>query len=66
MCWKWRFIHMVTQSHTLLKENEITEDLSGWDSSGSNLNTKCMEDKSHKGLCSDNVINIQHFSTLRK
>ena len=35
MLGKWRFIYIVTRSHTQLKEDEITENLSVCDSSDS-------------------------------
>ena len=38
---KWRFIYMDTRSHTQLKEDEITEDLSVCDSSEPNLKDFC-------------------------
>ena len=44
---------MVTQSHTQLKEDQITGDFSACDSSDSN------EDDSHKKPCLDTVIKIQ-------
>ena len=57
---------MVTRSYAQLKEDEITEDLSGWDSSESDLITKNMEDKSHKVLYWDNVIKSTYQSSENK
>ena len=62
---------MVTQSHTQLKEDEITEDLLQCDNIVPNLKNflclkkmciKCMEDASHEKLYGD----LQRISMLRK
>ena len=37
----WRYIYMVTRSHTQLKQDDITEDLSICDSSEPNLKNFC-------------------------
>ena len=74
VCQKWRFIYMAKQSHVQLKEDEnYRRSVCMWQQWGKFEKflwyvrcNKCMEDKIHKELCQNNVINIQHNSTLRK
>ena len=57
---------MVTRSHTQLKEDQITEDLSVCHSSEPKLIFVVNKDESHEEPCLDTVIKIQCISTLQQ